>query len=112
MGKIFHDMGSTCRDRNADEAQGYYEKALSIRTSCLGDSHPDTGQTLSCLGIVATAKAEYHRAVQLFQKCLAIQEATIGPEHPYTGHTVFDLAAAYYSQTGYDMAFDLYTRAL
>src|SRR5262249_8983863 len=44
------------------EAEGLYQRALTIREKVLGASHPDVGQTLNNLAIVYSRQGKYSEA--------------------------------------------------
>ncbi len=94
------------------EAQGYFEWALSITEQSLGPEHPEVAYPLLGLGTMYRVQGKYAEAEPLFQRALRIWEQSLGPEHPQVAVPLNNLAELYAEQGKYAKAEPLYLRAL
>ena len=69
-----------------EEAEPLLQASLSIRTSLLGDAHPDVGISLYHLATLYDNQFRFQEAETLFQRSLTIFKDTLGAHHPYTQH--------------------------
>ncbi|MEZ4866738.1 MAG: tetratricopeptide repeat protein [Caldilineaceae bacterium] len=74
-------------------AKPYYERALAIRQTVLGDQHPDTASSLNNLGFLLQAMGDYSAARPYYERALIILENRLGSTHPYTELVHNNLAA-------------------
>ncbi len=95
-----------------EEAELFYQRALTIREQVLGAEHPDTAATLNNLGRLYTSQGKYQEAELFYQRALEIRERVLGTEHPDTATTLNNLGRLYTSQGKYQEAELFYQRAL
>ena len=67
-----------------EEAKAYYQKALKITVSKLGEDHVDVAMSYNNLGVVARQQGEYEEAKAYYQKALKIRVSKLGENHPDT----------------------------
>ena len=67
---------------NTRRLSGYIQRALAIRETALGPSHPEVATSLNNLGLASQAQGKYAEATGFLQRALAISEKTLGPSHP------------------------------
>ncbi len=94
---------------------GYYEEAiraeeaaLHIRTTELGEKHPDT---LDCMNNLAAAyqhAGQMSKALPMFEDAFATTLEVRGEEHEDTLNSLFNLAGAYFKGRQYDQAIPRY----
>jgi tetratricopeptide (TPR) repeat protein len=72
-------------------ANDYFEQALAIRRSLLGEEHPDTASSLNNRGSVLRAMGDLKEAKEYFEQALAIRRKLLGDEHPDTGISLSNL---------------------
>ena len=65
-------------------AQSYFEQALSIRRTVLGQEHPDTAASLGDLGSLMESRGEFSTARTYYEMALEMQRKSLGPKHPLT----------------------------
>ena len=86
LGIVAHKQGEY------EEAKAYYQKALKIRVSKLGEDHVDVATSYNNLGIVAADQGEYEEAKAYYQKALKITVSKLGEDHPHVKQTKRNLA--------------------
>ena len=59
-------------------------QAIEIRRKTLGDSHPETQESIEDLGSILAEQGKFEEAIPVCREVLAIREKTLGPEHPLT----------------------------
>jgi len=67
-----------------EEAETYYQKALSIREKVLGPDHLDTATSYYNLAEFYYESMYYEKSKSFHQKALSIREKVLGPNHPDT----------------------------
>ncbi len=95
-----------------EDARGQLEEALEIRTSVLGEEHPDTLKSMNDLGLVLRKQGSFAEAERLYRKALEAQRTTIGEEHPDTLITMNNLANVLRSRRRIPEAEPIYRRVL
>jgi tetratricopeptide (TPR) repeat protein len=73
------------------EAQRYFEQALVIRTTGLGERHLDTAESLNNIGRVLERQEDAETARSYFEQALGIQRELLGEWHPKTARTLANL---------------------
>ena len=85
LGTIHHDL------RSFDRALTLLERALALRRSILGESHPDVAESMYQLGRLEHSRGNYDRARGLLAAALETQHRVLGAEHPAAVETAFRL---------------------
>lgn len=75
-----------------DEALPLYERALDIRETQLGATHPDTATSLHNLALFYADKGAWDKALPLMRRAVAICQTALGPGHPHTQNSMQSLA--------------------
>jgi tetratricopeptide (TPR) repeat protein len=70
-----------------EQAEPFHRRALQVREQYLGDSHPDTAESLHGLAQLCQDQGKYEQAEALYQRALCIREQWLGPTHPETENT-------------------------
>jgi tetratricopeptide repeat protein len=70
----------------------------------LGDDHPYTLLSATCLAATLRKLGRYEPARQLGEDALTRQRRVLGDDHPYTLHSAHDLAAVLTSLGEHDQA--------
>jgi len=68
LGSVYMEIGA------ADKARPLVERSLALREKVLGPDHPDTAESLTLLGFVRSARADYEGGERLFRRALKIRE--------------------------------------
>jgi nephrocystin-3 len=63
---------------------GYYEKALSILTTALGDKHPHVAIIYNNIGTACDSLGQHERAIEYHEKALPIFTDTLGEAQRHT----------------------------
>jgi tetratricopeptide (TPR) repeat protein/transcriptional regulator with XRE-family HTH domain len=105
-GEHLHQHG-----RNA-EALPLQERALHIRESLFGDSHPAIVNSLNSVGRVRYGLGRQAEALVLHQQAIRILETAFGPEHPELANTLRMTGRVLYGLGRQAEAVTLFERAL
>jgi non-specific serine/threonine protein kinase/serine/threonine-protein kinase len=92
------------------EAQRNLERSLELRSRMLGDSDPDTLESMSNLATVLERQGRFAKAEQLYSKVLDTRRRVFGEGHPQTLQTMYSLAATLGGQGKYAEAEAIYTQ--
>ena len=113
MGALFHAMGIyvMCQG-NAFQAIEYYEKALEILKSFLGESHPSVASTLHNLGTAWSSLGEKKKAIEYYEKALEMKKSFLGESHPSVADTLHNLGNAWSDLGEKKKAIEYYEKAL
>jgi tetratricopeptide (TPR) repeat protein len=84
-----------------EEAEPLYVKCLEVRTSVLGEKHPNTLQSMSHLAALYESQGKYVQAELLYVKCLKVTREVLREEHPNTLTSMNNLALLYRNQGKY-----------
>ncbi|MCA9705391.1 MAG: tetratricopeptide repeat protein [Myxococcales bacterium] len=95
-----------------DEAQGSFERALSLNEHILGPSHPKLQESLTNLAIVHARSGRYQQAKEQFERVLDLHERTLGPAHPRVAGALNNLGNVLRDLGEYERSRDLHKRAL
>ena len=113
MGVLLGVMGNyVMRQGNAFQAIEYYEKALEILKSFLGESHPSVAETLNNLGTAWSSLGEKKKAIEYYEKALEILKSFLGESHPSVAETLNNLGTAWSSLGEKKKAIEYYEKAL
>jgi tetratricopeptide (TPR) repeat protein len=74
------DRGRLSVGRDVEHSR-LYERALRIRETALGPTHPEVGQSLNNLAALLRATGDYAGARPLYERALRINEQALGPTH-------------------------------
>ncbi|MEM7153316.1 MAG: serine/threonine-protein kinase [Myxococcota bacterium] len=100
------------RGTDYDAALADYQRALEVRTSLLGEDHPDVAQILNNMGVVHRNNEDYAEAEKAYLRSLATRERVLGPNHPNVADTLNNLAVLNYVWDRNDEAIALNERTL
>jgi tetratricopeptide (TPR) repeat protein len=70
-----------CEQRQYEQAELCYLRALSIYENVLGPEHPYIAASLNNLALLYRELGQYEQAQPLFQRALSINEKALGPDH-------------------------------
>ncbi|HMW02323.1 MAG TPA: tetratricopeptide repeat protein [Acidobacteriota bacterium] len=94
------------------EAELFYQKALSIAESQLKPEDPITTNILNDLASLFISEARYEEATFLYQQALDIYKHQFGPDHPTIGTSLNNLAVVFHHQRRFNEAQLQYQQAL
>jgi serine/threonine-protein kinase len=81
--EMMHVLGQTHRRRaQYDEAQALLRRALALRSSVHGDTHPATLESLSALALLHRDRGHFPAADSLLQTVIRVRRALRGDTHP------------------------------
>jgi tetratricopeptide (TPR) repeat protein len=113
LAELLHKAARYLNERGQEEqAELWYQRALSLFEQHLGPEHPQVGSTLSQLAWLYLVRGKYAQAEQLFQQAVHLLEQALGTEHPTIASPLSGLAAVYHSLGHYKQAEALYQHAL
>jgi hypothetical protein len=102
---IRHTIGKTYEDLGLlPEARYQLERAVELRRSVLGETHPDTLTDMSDLASSYWEEGKYSEAEPLFGKVLEGRRRVLGETHPDTLQALRDLGNVYQVQGKYQQA--------
>ena len=93
-------------------ARPFYESAVELNRTHLGEDHTETAISLNNLGLLLKTLGEYEAARPYYERALEIREKTLGENHPDTATTLNDLANLLKAIGKYDEAKPYFERAL
>ncbi|RFU33950.1 hypothetical protein B7463_g2364, partial [Scytalidium lignicola] len=76
-----------------DEAISYLTKAADGRRKTLGETHPQTLDSLHDIALVRAAQQQNDEAAKIFKQVWETRKAVLGPAHPSTLTTLSNLAS-------------------
>jgi esterase/lipase superfamily enzyme len=113
VGTLLNNLAELYRSQGRySEAEGLFERALSIREKALGPNHPHVGISLNNLARLYQSMDRYAEAEPLYRRGLAILEKEFGPDHPDLALVIGNLGAYLKSEGRLDEAEPLLRRAL
>ena len=77
-----------------DDAEPLFRKALEVKGTALGDSHPEVAEGYLGLGTCLLDQGRYAAAEALFRKALDVNRKALGEGHPGTAKSYYWLAGA------------------
>ena len=95
-----------------EEAIPLAQRALEIRETALGESHPHVATSLNNLAALYRDQGNYSAAEPLFLRSLEILETALGESHPHVATSLNNLAELYGNQGNYHAAEPLFLRSL
>jgi tetratricopeptide (TPR) repeat protein len=95
-----------------DDAERYAQRAYDIRRPSAGENSQPTAASLEHLALVATARKDHVRALDLHRRALAIFERVEGRDHPDTLTELNDYGAALFEAGKLDEALAVYRDGL
>jgi eukaryotic-like serine/threonine-protein kinase len=112
-GWLFNTLGALHSERgDHDQAHGYLQRALGIKSRLRGAQDLDVGITWSNLGFVLGNAGRWSEANDAFDQAQAIFAATVGPNHPLNDVARTGLCRVAAKRRYYGIALDLCTDAL
>ena len=113
MGALFSQMGAyTLGQGIASQAIEYYEKALEMTKTFLGESHPSVAFTLHNLGNAWNSSGEKKKAIEYYEKALEMKKVFLGESHPSVADTLNNLGIAWSELGEKKKAIEYYEQAL
>ena len=77
-----------------DEAQTYFEDAVELSRSALGENHPDTADALDALGNYYRLMDKSEKAIEDLEAAIEIRKNILADNHPITAKMYYDLSLA------------------
>ena len=93
------------------EAETLHRRALELRERTLGSEHPDVGESLHALGVVADAQGRLEEAAVHYSWALTTLSRALGARHAKLAALLTDLGATSTALGRYDEAADYHLRA-
>ena len=91
--RLMRTMGSSYRNLGLyPQSVALLERAVGVQTKLLGNTDPETLQTMSSLGAVYGSLDRYPKAEELLRRTLAEQQRVLGPDNEATMVTIDSLA--------------------
>jgi eukaryotic-like serine/threonine-protein kinase len=110
---LYNQMATLHRSSgDLEQAQRFFERALSIYEAKLGPDHTQTGVSVLGLAVVHADRGDLDEAQRLHERALHINETALGPEHPANAHGLVNLGTVAWRRGNLDEAQQLYERAL
>ena len=110
--QTLHNLGLLYKEmHHYEQAEHYYQQALTIRKNILGTSHPDYATSLNNLGVVYIRMKDYAKAEQYLSEALAILKSSMGENHPHCAHSYQNLLGACYKGGLYEKAAEYFYAA-
>jgi tetratricopeptide (TPR) repeat protein len=81
-----------------DQAEVYYQRAISISEKAFGANHPDTALILQNYAILQSEKGERDKAEANLKRAIAIYEGLYGPDHYAISAALNTLVSQYMEQ--------------
>ena len=69
IGNDYSEAAKDDPNYNFEDARKYFEEALKIRKTTLGENHPDTAWSYHSIGKWYFYQKDYKKALEHFQKC-------------------------------------------
>src|SRR5229473_1110200 len=99
----FFEAGSLCNKigyylyyrAQYEEAETFYQRAITIGEQTLGPEHPEIAALLNNLSQLCRDQEKYEEVELLLQRAIAIGEQKLGPEHPDLAIYLNNLAVFY-----------------
>jgi tetratricopeptide (TPR) repeat protein len=98
--------------KDIEQAEALFKRALSIRERHLGEKHPDVAATLNSLARLYFRRNDFVAAAPLLMRLLAIKQESLGAHHPEVAVILTSLAKVRLAERQYEDAEQLARRAL
>ena len=99
-------------NKNLEDAESMYRKALAIYEMNPDEHDPHVGQLLDRLARLSLLKRDFEKAEDLYTRAVAAKEKSFGPDHAETIESVNNLATFYSARHEYEKAEPLLRRIL
>jgi serine/threonine-protein kinase len=106
LGGVYHRMS------DFDRAQELLESALAGRRELLGDDHPDVGESLVSLGLLAGDRGKLDEAERLTREGLELARARLPARHPRIAEALTALGDVLVERGDYEQAFAVLDEAI
>lgn len=100
------------RQKDLEQAEALFRRALAIRERVLGEKHPDVAVTMNSLARLYFRRNDYAAAAPLLLRLLAIKQETAGAHHPEVAVILTSLAKVRLAEGDHEAAEQLARRAL
>ncbi len=90
----------------------WYHKALPLRVSELGTSHPDVGSLYNQMGIMYKNLLQYDKALEYYTLALDQRRKFLGEDHVDVSHTYNNIGYLLYKKGRFDEAMTIHKKAL
>ena len=87
-------------------------RAVQLKESALGSSHPDLAISLANLGLVLRRLGKLDQAREHYERALRIRESALGPDHPDVARTLAAMTALASNKGDFGRARELGERAV
>ena len=98
--------------RDFEQAEALFKRALAIRERTLGEKHPEVAATLNSLARLYFHRNEHLAAAPLLMRLLSIKQEALGAHHPEVAVILTSLAKVRLAERQYEDAEQLARRAL
>ena len=98
--------------KEIDQAEALFKRALAIRERHLGEKHPEVAVTLNSLARLYFRRNDFVSAAPLLMRLLAIKQESLGAHHPEVAVILTSLAKVRLAEQQYEDAEQLARRAL
>lgn len=110
---LLNDLGETYRNiGKLEDAQNYYEQALSIRRRELADHDPDLAESINNYGHIFLHKREFDKMETLYEEALEKRKSMYGESHFKIAESYNNLAFVWEGKEEYEKAEDYLERAI
>lgn len=106
LGILLYQLG------DLEAALTQLEAALDLRTTALGDSHPELSATLIHIGAIKNQKQDLDGCFEAFERALQIQKEHLGADHVLVAASLNNLGAILYHKGDFQQAIPYYQQAL
>ncbi len=111
--RLLQSMGNTMRELGLLEAgEPILQQALSLRETHLGDSHPDTLETVHSLALHIQLLGRLDDAEPLARRSLDQRRQVLGADHPHTLESKHQWALLIAAQGEFESSIEYYEKAL
>jgi tetratricopeptide (TPR) repeat protein len=112
-GGLLHQTASYLYERGQyAEAEPLYQRAMEIRRTALGETHPDYATSLNNLAGLYRAMGRHAEAGPLYRRAMEIRHAALGEGHPDYATSLNGLARLYRDMGWLDEAEPLFKQAM
>ncbi len=111
--ELHTDLGhlALAEGRYAD-ARRELEAALELRSSALGEQHPEVAMAHNNLGVALAKMGRLEESIEHYERALALHQKTLGPDHPMVATSMNNRGVIYSRLGRLTEALDRYQAAL